>query len=219
MDQISVFLIGRKSMCVEGLAAILGTFSDVELVGRSFDWKEGVERAAALTPDVTIVDLAHCPECGTSTPAAAIRELGDLNVIVLSAAGVGPSVVDAMEAGALGYVVLDAVDTSSLHETIAAAAVGQANLDTRLSTAVLSRMRSMARRAAVSGTRDVPPTERETEVLQLLVKGCSNREIANRLHVSESTVKNHLHAIYSKLGADSRSHAVSEAIKRGIAEP
>jgi DNA-binding NarL/FixJ family response regulator len=206
-------------MCVEGLACVLGSFEDLEVVGRSFEWVEGVEHARALAPDVVIVDMAHCPECGPSAPLECVQALEGANVVVLSTGTSGPTIVEALEAGALGYLTLDSTDTAAVRTTVLAAARGEATLDPRVSAAVLARMRTLSRRAGPPGTRDVLPTERESEVLELLVKGLSNREIAAGLHVSESTVKNHLHAIYSKLGVESRSQAVSEAIKRGLASP
>jgi DNA-binding NarL/FixJ family response regulator len=219
VDKVRVFLIGARTMCVEGLAAILGTFDEVEIVGRAFEWTDASSRLTALDPDVVIVDLAHCAECGPETPLAAIGALQHPRVVVLSARGAGPTVVDALEAGALGYLTVDAVNLESIRTTVLAAARGEAAFDPKLSTAVLSRMRSLSRKAGSSGPRDVSPTEREAEVLELLVKGWTNRQIASALNVSESTVKNHLHAIYSKLGAGSRSQAVSEAIRRGLVEP
>jgi len=204
-------------MCVEGLTAILNSFVDTSVVGRSLDWAEGTSQAQSLKPDVVVVDMVRCPECGPTSPIESIHALEGLNTVILSASGSGPSMVDALEAGALGYITLDASDSSAVHSTIQAAARGEATLDSKLSTAVLARMRSHARGAlSVAGSHDAPPTEREAEVLELLVRGCSNREISQGLHVSESTVKNHLHAIYSKLGVQSRSQAVSEAIRKGL---
>jgi len=219
MGQVSVFVIGRKSMCVEGLASILSTLSDVKVVGRAFEWSEGVERARALEPDVVVVDMAHCPECGPTTPMSCIASLEGMHVVILASQSAGPTIVDALEAGALGYLTLEAADTEKIRSTILSAARGEAVLDPKLSTAVLARMRGLSRRVAASGTRDMPPTEREAVVLELLVKGLSNRQIARQLNISESTVKNHLHALYSKLGAESRSQAVGEAIRRGLVVP
>jgi len=219
VDEARVFIIGRKTMCVEGLAAILGAAEGITVAGRAYEWSEGLSRVGAIAPDVVIVDMAHCPECGPTTPLAVVESLEGRNVVILASRNGTTSIVDALEAGALGYLELDATRTDAIRSTVLSAARGEATLDSALSTAVLGRMRSLSRRVSSGGMRDMPPTEREAEVLTLLVKGCSNREIANQLHVSESTVKNHLHSIYSKLGAESRSQAVSEAIRRGIVTP
>jgi DNA-binding NarL/FixJ family response regulator len=197
----------------------LSAAEGIEVIGRAFDWSEGVERARAAEADVVVVDMTHCPECGPTTPQSAISALEGCNVVILSSPNAGPSIVDALEAGALGYLTLGDAETAQVRSTIEHAAAGRAALDAKLSTAVLTRLRTRSREAASSMSRDMPPTERESAVLQLLVRGLSNRQIAQELSVSESTVKNHLHSLYSKLGTESRSQAVGEAIRRGLAEP
>lgn len=218
MQSIGVFLIGRRTMCVEGLAAVLSSFEDVDVIGRSFEWADGVARCRPLEPDVVVLDMTDCPECGPCTPVEIIEQLQPAHVVVLLSHAGDPSVVDALEAGALGYVVASAAHASAIHSTITAAARGKAALDPGLSSAVLARMRALSRTAARGGN-DLHPTEREAAVLVQLVKGQSNRAIARELNISESTVKNHLHSIYSKLEAESRSQAVSIAIQRGLAAP
>lgn len=216
MDAVRVFLIGRKTMCMAGLAAILAGCDTVTVTGRAIEWSEGVTKAKAQDADVVVVDMVHCPECGPATAAACVRELEGSNVVIVGSPGGDTTVVDALEAGALGFLAIDQVDPDTVCSTILAAARGEASIDSRISSAVLSRMRNLSRVASSAGPHEPSPTEREAQVLELLVKGSSNREIAMTLHVSESTVKNHLHAIYSKLGVDSRAQAVGEAIRRGL---
>lgn len=202
-------------MCVEGLVAILKAAGGFSVVGRSPDWTDGVSRAATIRPDVVVVDMAHCPECGTGSPMECVTALEGMNVVVLGTPAAGPTVVDILEAGALGYISLDAVDPANILGVLRSAAAGQATLDSKLSTAVLTRMRTLARSTAPAA-QDASPTQRESAILELLVAGNSNRAIAQRLHISESTVKNHVHALYSKLGVQSRAEAVREAIGQGL---
>lgn len=216
MSDVRVFMIGRKSMCLEGLAAILTGSGRATVIGRASEWGDGVARAKAHGPDVVVVDMAHCPECGPAVPLACVKELEGLNVVILGAPGGDTTVVDALEAGAIGFLSLDPAEPDVVVSAIEAAARGEASIDPRVATSVLARMRRLSRVASSAGPRDLQPTDREGEVLELLVEGCSNREIASKLHVSESTVKNHLHTIYSKLGVESRAQAVSEAIRRGL---
>lgn len=219
MQNTRVFLIGRKSMCLEGLAAILDGTPDVEIVGRSSEWAAGVARVATLEPDVVLVDMVHCAECGPSVPVECVRALDGHKVVLIGLPDAGHGIIDAFEAGALGYLSLSGQGAEEIRRIVATVASGEAAIDPRLSASILERMRRLARTAASSPSRDLAPTEREQSVLELLVAGSSNREIAHALHVSESTVKNHLHALYSKLGVESRSQAVSEAIRRGLASP
>ena len=219
MPVTRVLLIGRKTMCLEGLAAILSTMPDVELAGRAVEWADGLARAATLEPDVVIVDMVHCAECGPSVPVECVRALEGHRVVIMGLPDADPGIVDAFEAGALGYLSLSGQSAEDVRRVISTVASGEAALDPRLSASILSRMRKLARSAGSNAARDLAPTDREHDVLDLLVSGCSNREIAQQLHVSESTVKNHLHAIYSKLGVETRSQAISEAIRRGLATP
>lgn len=206
-------------MCLEGLAAVLTASPDIEVVGRSAEWKEGLARAATLEPDIAIVDMVHCDECGPASPVECVSALEGTKVIVVGLPDADPGIIDAFEAGALGYLTLSGQSAEDIRRVVATVAAGEAALDPRLSASVLARMRRLARSAGPASARDTTPTDREKDVLDLLVAGKSNREIAHALHVSESTVKNHLHALYSKLGVESRSQAVSEAIRRGLATP
>jgi DNA-binding NarL/FixJ family response regulator len=219
MSATRVLLIGRKTMCLEGLSAILAASPEIEVVGRAADWKEGVARAATLEPDIVIVDMVHCGECGAATPVACVTALENSKVIIVGLPEADPGIIDAFEAGALGYLSLSGQSAEDVRRVVATVAAGEAALDPRLSAGVLSRMRRLARSTGPGPAHDTTPTGREHDVLELLVAGNSNREIAQALHVSESTVKNHLHALYSKLGVESRSQAVSEAIRRGLATP
>lgn len=219
MPSARVFVIGRKSMCIEGLVAILGQSPDIEIAGRATEWSDGLSRVAALAPDVVIVDLVHCDECGPAAPTSCVRDLEGYPVIVVGLPDSDPGIIDAFEAGALGFLTLSGQSAEEIRRIVHTVAAGEAALDPRLSASILARMRKLSRSAAGAPARDLAPTDREHDVLDLLVAGKSNREIAMELHVSESTVKNHLHALYAKLGVESRSQAISEAIRRGLATP
>lgn len=219
MQPIRILLIGRKTMCLEGLAAILASDPGIDVIGRAAEWQEGVARAATLSPDIVIVDMVHCDECGPSSPSACVSELSDTKVIVVGLPDADPGIVDAFEAGALGYLSLHGQSPEDIRRVVDTVASGEAALDSKLSASVLARMRRLARMSDGRMARDTAPTDREQDVLALLVGGHSNREIAQALQVSESTVKNHLHAVYSKLGVTSRGQAISEAIRRGLAQP
>jgi DNA-binding NarL/FixJ family response regulator len=219
MDPTRVMLIGRKTMCLEGLAAILGADPEIALVGRSADWQEGVARSRMLEPDVVVVDMVHCDECGPSSPVSCVSEFADAKVVIVGLPDSDPGIIDAFEAGALGYLSLHGESAEDIRRVIATVAAGEAALDPKLSANVLARLRRLARTSDQGMVRELAPTDREHDVLRLLVEGHSNRQIAQELQVSESTVKNHLHALYSKMGVESRGQAISEAIRRGLATP
>ncbi len=219
MAPTRILMIGRKTMCLEGLSAILSASPGIEVIGRSTDWKDGLARAATLEPDIVIVDMVHCEECGPATPVACVSALESTKVILVGLPDADSGIIDAFEAGALGYLTLSGQSAEDVRRVVTTVAAGEAALDPKLSAGVLSRMRRLARSAGPGPAREATPTERENDVLELLVAGRSNREIAHALNVSESTVKNHLHALYAKLGVESRSQAISEAIRRGLATP
>lgn len=219
MQPARVLLIGRKTMCMEGLAAILANDPAIEIVGRAAEWQEGVARARTLSPDIAILDMVHCDECGPANPAECVSELSGIKVIVVGLPDSDPGIIDAFEAGALGYLSLHGQSAEDIRRVVAIVAAGEAALDPKLSASVLARMRRLARTSNGDMRREAAPTDREHEVLALLVEGNSNRQIAQALQVSESTVKNHLHSLYSKLGVESRGQAISEAIRRGLATP
>ncbi|TLM78498.1 MAG: response regulator transcription factor [Actinobacteria bacterium] len=216
MDSVKVFVMGRKAACVEGLAAMLHAAEGVEVVGRAAEWDSGLTRSRALAADVVVVDMVHCPDCGPAMTADVVRALEGARVVVAGVTGGDVTAIDALEAGALGFINLDHLEPEAVTSAVKAVASGEAVLDSSVSTALLTRMRRLSMRAAAAGPTESSPTIREAEILELLAKGMSNAQMARTLHVSESTVKNHLHAIYSKLGVDSRAQAVSEAIRRGL---
>lgn len=219
MQPTRVLFIGRKTMCMEGLGAILNADPGIDLIGRAAEWQEGLARARTLSPDVVIVDMVHCAECGPSNPSACVSGFGDTKVIVVGLPDADDGIVDAFEAGALGYLSLHGQSAEDIRRVVTTVASGEAALDPKLSASVLARMRRLARQSDGRVSRDTTPTDREHAVLSLLVAGHSNRQIAQALQVSESTVKNHLHALYAKLGVESRGQAISEAIRRDLAQP
>jgi len=214
---MQVLMIGRTSMCFEGLRAILETCDDIGRVTKTSDWQDGLRLASITKPDVVVLDIIDCPGGGDATVGHLVNEFGDVPVVVVGAPDVPSSVLDAFEAGATGYLTLHDVDLQRVREVVTAAARGESTLDLRASSAVLERLRDRARSSSRAACLDRNAvTERETDVLRLLAEGFSNHVIAGRLHVSESTVKNHLHTIYSKLGVESRAAAVAEALRRDM---
>ena len=96
MAATRVLLIGRKTMCLEGLAAILTASPEIEIVGRSAEWKEALSRVATLEPDIVIVDMVHCEECGPATPVECVSALEDTKVIIVGLPDAGPGIIDAI---------------------------------------------------------------------------------------------------------------------------
>lgn len=210
---IRVLVVDDHLVVRQGIRTLLGGEDDVDIVGEAADGREAVEKAAELTPDVVLMDLA-LPELGGAEAIAAIAERSpESKVLILTGTSVDEQIFDALEAGALGYLsktaqgdeVLGAV--RRLHR-------GEPSLPPELTRRLLARLGTPEDEA----DRPVEPlTDREVEVLQLVAAGLSNRGIAERLGVSETTVRTHVSRILAKLEVANRVQAALYALRVGIA--
>ncbi len=189
----------------DGLSGIFGGAEDFEVVGLASDGEEAVELARRLKPDVVLMDL-RMPRMDGVT---AIRQLAPAQrILVLTTYDADTDVLPAIEAGATGYLLKDA-PRSELYRAVRAAARGEAVLSPPVATRVLRAARS----------NEPALSAREVEILELVARGTTNREAAERLFISEATVKTHLIHIYAKLGVPDRASAVAAAYDRGLLRP
>jgi DNA-binding NarL/FixJ family response regulator len=201
---IRVLIADDHPVVRDGLSGIFGGAEDFEVVGLASDGQEAVELARRLKPDVVLMDLRMPRMDGVS----AIRQLPGQRVLVLTTYDADADVLPAIEAGATGYLLKDA-PRSELYRAVRAAARGEAVLSPPVATRVLRAARS-----------DEPAlSAREIEILELVARGTTNREAAERLFISEATVKTHLIHIYAKLGVPDRASAVATAYDRGLLQP
>jgi DNA-binding NarL/FixJ family response regulator len=190
----------------DGLRAMLATQPDMELVGEAATGTEAVAHARALRPDVVLMDLQMPDLDGPGAIAALRQQVPEVQVLVLTTYGTDADITRAVDAGATGYLLKDA-PREQLFGAIRSAARGESVLSPSVATRVLGRMRAPAEEAL---------SPRELEILQAVARGLSNKDIGRRLYVSEATVKTHLLRIFSKLGVDDRTAAVTVALERGI---
>ena len=188
-----------------GIAALIGTRSDMALVAEASTGREAIEKYRTMQPDITLLDL-QMPEMGGIDALIAIRsEWPSAKVIVLTTYGGDALAERALRAGARAYV-LKAMVGAELLETIRAVHTGHK----RIYPTVAAQLASHLGEETLSG--------REVQVLALVAAGNSNKIIADLLSIGEATVKSHVTNILSKLGANDRAHAVTIAVKRGIIE-
>jgi two-component system, NarL family, response regulator LiaR len=205
---IRVMLVDDHTMVRRGLATFLKVFNDLQLAGEAESGAAAIQLCAEIQPDVVLMDMAM-PDMDGATATRTIRQqFPQVHVIVLTSFKEGDMVKNALEAGAIGYLLKD-VSADELARAIRAAHSGQATLSPQ------------AAQALVEKTSQPPPpgldlTEREHEVLALMVEGLNNTQIAGRLTVSPSTVKSHVSNILSKLGVASRTEAVTLALRNRI---
>lgn len=204
---IRILIADDHSVVRQGLRMFLGLDPELEVVGEAADGAEALRLARQLRPDVVLMDLLMPVMDGIAATAAIRHELPDTEVLALTSVLEDASVVGAVRAGAIGYLLKD-TQADALCQAIKSAAAGQVQLTPKAAARLMQ---------AVSAPESpVDLTERETEVLRLLAQGQSNKQIAHSLHISEKTVKTHVSNILSKLGVQSRTQATLCAIRIGL---
>ncbi len=206
-NTIRVMLVDDHAVVRSGLSAFLMVNPDLELVGEAEDGQQAVQRAALLQPDVILMDLMMPVMDGIAATQAIKRQYPAMQIIALTSFQEDELVQGALQAGAVGYLMKD-VTARQLAAAIRSAKAGKMTLSPEATQALV--------RAAQQAQETEALTERERDVLRLMVEGLNNAEIAERLVVSLSTVKYHISNILGKLGVDNRVAAVTMAIQRKL---
>jgi DNA-binding NarL/FixJ family response regulator len=206
-DPVRVLLADDHVIVRDGLARLLEGAEGIEVVGTAGDGEEAVAATLELAPDVVLMDLAMPVLDGVAATRRIAAEAPATRVVVLTSFSDNTRVLDALDAGARGYVLKDAEGTEVVR-AVRAAARDEAPLDPRVARTVLAQGRTGG---ALSGM-----TTREREVLELLGSGLANKAIARRLDISEATVKAHLTRIYKQLGVADRTQAAMWAQEHGV---
>jgi len=213
--KIKVLLVDDHTVVLKGLAFFLSTQEDLELVGEASNGKEGLEKVGETHPDVVLMDL-YMPEMdGVEATGCIKKEYPDVKVIVLTSFSDQAHVLPALRAGASGYILKD-VEPDQLVEAIRSAYKGNIQLHPDIANALLSQTLPVEEKEEEPSIQVDVLTARENEVLQLLAKGMSNKEIASVLVITEKTVKAHVSSILSKLNLSDRTQAALYAVKNGI---
>jgi NarL family two-component system response regulator LiaR len=205
---IRVMLVDDHTMVRRGLAAFLKVFDDLQLAGEAESGREAIELCADILPDVILMDMVMPDMDGAAATRAIRQQFPHVQVIALTSFKEGDLVKNALEAGAIGYLLKD-ISADELVRAIRAAHAGRATLSPEAAQSLVET----ANQPAAPG-QDL--TERELEVLALMVEGLNNTQIAGRLTVSSSTIKSHVSNILSKLGVASRTEAVTLALRNHI---
>ncbi|MFJ8824660.1 response regulator [Streptomyces sp. NPDC102467] len=206
---ITLLIVDDHPVVRDGLRGMFDTAEGFTVLGEAANGVEAVTRTAELDPDVVLMDLRMPGGNGVDAIKELTRRGARARVLVLTTYDTDSDTLPAIEAGATGYLLKDA-PREELFTAVRAAAEGR----TVLSPAVASRLVTAVRRPAVAA--DETLSAREREVLVLVSRGTSNKEIARELFISEATVKTHLTHIYGKLGVKDRAAAVAVAYDRKI---
>ncbi len=204
---IRVLLVDDHDMVRRGLAVFLDTFDDLTLVGEAAGGQDAVRLAETVKPDVILMDLVMADLDGVAATRMIRQTHPDIQVIALTSFKDDELVRGALQAGAIGYLLKNA-SIDELARAIRAAKAGIPSLSIEATQVLIG--------SATRPALEHRLTEREREVLALLVEGLTNRQIAQRLTLSQSTVKYHVSSILAKLGAASRTEAVSLALQHRL---
>ncbi len=217
-DTVRILLVEDQIMMRLATTTVIESIPNFELVGQASDGFEGLELARKLAPDVVLMDIG-LPKIDGIEATLRIREIGiNCKILMLTLRGGPEDVFSALKAGADGYIMKDA-SPETLVSAIEAVNQGAAWLDPQIARLVLSSINEGMAQTNAGGDKTKNKyglTKRELEVLALIVDGLSNEEISDKLFVSLSTTKAHVHSILQKLYLNDRTQAAVRAIKEGL---
>ncbi len=214
---IRVLLVDDHALFREGLETLLSIHRDIQVVGQAGNGQEAVEVAAKVQPDVVLMDVRMPILDGVRATRLLKEAQPQCRVIVLTTFDDDEYIFDALRMGAVGYLLKDVASTQ-LVEAIRAAAQGESSLEPSVAAKVIAeftRVSSMIPPAQMEGLVE-PLSERELEILSLIARGASNKEIASQLYIAEGTVKNHVTHILGKLDVRDRTQAALKAREMGL---
>lgn len=204
---IRVLIVDDHSVVRQGLRMFLSLDAEIQLVGEAANGLEAIKQARLLKPDVVVMDIIMPEMDGIRATEVIRKELPEVEVLALTSILEDASVVGAIKAGAIGYLLKD-TRAEELCRAIKAAAAGQVQLSPQAATRLMREVRAPEDPEAL--------TDRETDVLRLLAVGKANKEIALELQIGETTVKTHVSNILLKLNVSSRTQAALFAVRTGL---
>jgi DNA-binding NarL/FixJ family response regulator len=210
---VRVLLVDEHALFREGLGRALTDVDDIDVAGEAVDGDDALERSMRLRPDVVVMDV-RMPEGSGAGAIARIRAARpEIAVLVLTGSQDDEDLVESLRSGATGYVLKDA-SVDEVADAIRSVARGQGVISPTMTAKLLERFGALLRR--VPDDRESRLTVRELDVLRLVVKGLSNREIARDLFISQNTVKNHVRNILEKLHVRTRTEAATLAMRERL---
>jgi len=218
-EPVRVLMADDQALFRRGLFVLLGSEPGIEVVAEAQDGEEAIARAAELAPDVVLLDV-RMPRMDGIEAARRIRELlPSTKVLMLTVSDEEDDLYEAIKAGANGYLLKE-VSVEDVAAAIHAVVQGQSFISPSMASKLLREFNALARQAAEREQLPAPVlTPRELEVLRLVARGMSNKDVADHLFISENTVKNHVRNILEKLHLHSRMEAVMYAVRQHLLDP
>ena len=208
---VAVLIADDQTLFRSGLARLLDQDPRVTVVGQAVDGENAVRLAVRLKPDVVLMDLKMPKLDGIEATRQIVAVNAETKVLILTSFHTDTNVLEALHAGAGGYLLKDASPESMINSVLAVVA-GQHVMD----RSIAERMLEMLEGGTKSSYDGL--TGREVEILKLIARGLANKQVAYQLKISEKTVRNHISNIYTRLGIDDRSQAVLYAVRKGLVQ-
>ena len=219
-DVIRVLIADDQALFRRGLYVVLGTEENIEVVAEAEDGEQAIAKAEEMAPDVVLMDV-RMPRVNGIEAAQRIRELlPSTKILMLTVSDEEDDLYEAIKAGANGYLLKE-ISVEEVATAIRSVVQGQSLISPSMASKLLNEFNSLARQAAEKKEQLPAPvlTARELEVLKLVARGMSNRDVADQLYISENTVKNLVRNILEKLHLHSRMEAVMYAVRKRLLDP
>jgi DNA-binding NarL/FixJ family response regulator len=210
---IKVMLCDDQFVVIEGLRKILGSDPDIQIVGYASDGAELMELLPELNPDLVLIDLKMPVMNGIIATRNIRKDFPDMHIVALTTYDDDEWVFDALRAGAEGYLLKDTPPTELIN-AIKGTMEGKSYIDPKVTGKIIDQAKISAN--LPESERDYDLTDREKDILRLIAQGFSNTDIADRLYLSEGTIRNYTKSLFQKLGVSARTQAAVVAIKHGI---
>lgn len=211
MEVTKILIVDDHPVVREGIGAMLKRESDFKIVGEAANGQEAIDKARELSPDVILMDLRMPEVDGVEAITRIKADMPDIKFIILTTYSDDEYIFRGIAAGARAYLLKDA-PREELFKAIRAVSRGESMIQPVVASRVLDKLAELSRKAPASETL----SDREVEVLRLMAKGVSNKDIADQLSITQSTVKTHITSIFQKLDVTTRTEAVTTALKKGI---
>jgi DNA-binding NarL/FixJ family response regulator len=214
LSTIRVLLADDHALFRRGVASLLSAESDFEVVGEAADGRQALEMTRELMPDVILMDISMPVLDGLAATRLIKAEVPYVRIVILTASDGDQNLFEAVKSGAQGYL-LKAIAPQALYDTLRGVVQGEAPVSRVMAARLLDEF---ARQARTPASAAAELTAREAEVLQLVARGKSNKEIAAALAIAENTAKNHLKNILEKLHLENRVQAATYAMRKGLVD-
>ncbi|MCX5996537.1 MAG: response regulator transcription factor [Chloroflexi bacterium] len=211
MEEIRILIVDDHPVVREGIGSMLQKEADFKVVGEASNGLEAVEKARELTPDVVLMDLRMPEMDGVEAISRIKAEKPEVKFIILTTYSDDEYIFKGIAAGARAYLLKDA-PREELFKAIRMVSRGESLIQPVVASRVLDKLAELSRKTPAGDTL----SDREIEVLRLMAGGESNKDIADHLSITQSTVKTHITSIFQKLNVTTRTEAVTNALKKGI---